>query len=111
MPNKKIAALEQLPPLPDWQGKFPRGKTRWLRVNELPFSRGHVYHLIAQDLLFSVEFRLPGSRRSIRLIDAESLDAYLLKLGQQQRKAKQKPETAERPCAEEAAAKQTKHSG
>jgi len=64
------------------------GKTRWLRVNDLPFSRGHVYHLIAQDLLFSVEVRLPGSGRSVRLIDAESLDKYLLKLGRKQQEAK-----------------------
>src|SRR5215469_394704 len=63
------------------------GKTRWLRVNDLPFSRGHVYRLISEDLLFSVELKLPGSSRSVRLIDAESLDKYLLKLGHAQQQA------------------------
>jgi hypothetical protein len=67
--------------------KFPRGKTRWLRVNELPFSRGYTYRLITDGVLFSVELKLPGSKRSVRLIDANSLDRYLLKLGRKQRKA------------------------
>jgi hypothetical protein len=64
------------------------GKSRWLRVNDCPFSRGHVYRLILEDILFSVELRLPGSRRSVRLIDAESLDRYLLRLGRDQAKKK-----------------------
>ena len=66
------------------------GKTRWLRITDLPFSRGHVYRLLSEDLLFSVEVRLPGSGRAVRLIDAESLDKYLLRLGRQQREAKAK---------------------
>jgi hypothetical protein len=64
--------------------KFRRGKTRWLRVNEMPFSRGYTYQLINEEILFSVELKLPGSKRSVRLIDADSLDRYLLKLGRQQ---------------------------
>jgi len=59
-------------------------KTRWLRPKDLPFSRGHVYRLIAEELLFSVEVRIPGSSRSVRLIDADSLDRFLLKLGREQ---------------------------
>jgi hypothetical protein len=67
--------------------RFRRGKTRWLRVNELPFSRGYTYKLITDGVLFSVELKLPGSRRSVRLIDADSLDRYLLKLGREQQEA------------------------
>jgi hypothetical protein len=59
-------------------------KSRWMRVADLPFSRGHVYRLILEGLLFSVELRLPGSKRPVRLIDGESLDQYLLKLGRDQ---------------------------
>jgi hypothetical protein len=67
--------------------KFRRGRSRWLRVNELPFSRGYTYRLIDDGLLFSVQLKLPGSKRSVRLIDAESLDRYLLKLGREQQEA------------------------
>jgi hypothetical protein len=62
-------------------------KTRWLRVGDLPFSRATVYRMIEEDLLMSVVIRLRGSRRSIRLVDSESLDAYLLSLQKKQRKA------------------------
>jgi hypothetical protein len=91
MSRKKVSVLSELPRLPDWKDKFPRGVTRWLRINQLPFSRSFSYKLISDDLLFSVEFKIPGSNRSIRLVDAESLDRYLLKLGQQQKQAKSKP--------------------
>jgi hypothetical protein len=64
---------------------FSRGKTRWLRPDEMPFSRGYTYKLIDDGVLFSVELKLPGSGRSVRLIDANSLDRYLLKLGREQR--------------------------
>ena len=60
------------------------GKTRWLRPRDLPFSRGHTYRLMAEGFLFSVEVRIPGSKRSCRLIDAQSLDNYLLRLGREQ---------------------------
>jgi hypothetical protein len=72
-------------PKANFHKKFPRGKTRWLRVMDMPFSRSFTYDLIDQGFLFSVELQLPGSRRSIRLIDGESLDSYLLKLGKKQR--------------------------
>jgi hypothetical protein len=67
--------------------KYPRGKSRWLRVGDLPFSHSYTYHLIDQGILFTVELQLPGSRRSVRLIDSESLDKYLLGLGKKQRRS------------------------
>ena len=39
---------------------------------------------MAEGFLFSVEVRIPGSKRSCRLIDAQSLDNYLLRLGREQ---------------------------
>jgi hypothetical protein len=57
-----------------------------LRVNELPFSRGYVYKLIGENVLFSVELKAPGSKRTVRLVDGHSLDRYLLKLGRAQQK-------------------------
>jgi hypothetical protein len=32
-----------------------------------------------------VSLKIPGSKRSVRLIDVESLDRYLLKLGREQK--------------------------
>ena len=72
------------------QKLIPLSKTRWLRPKHLPFSRGHVYRLIAEGLLFSVEVRVPGSSRCVRLIDADSLDRYLLKLGREQQQQRKK---------------------
>ena len=64
------------------------GKSRWLRVKDLPFSRGHTYRLIFEGILQSVELKVPGSRRAVRLIDGLSLDRYLLELGREQRQKK-----------------------
>jgi hypothetical protein len=47
-----------------------------------------VYRLILEGILFSVEMRIPGSSRSVRLVDGESLDHYLLKLGREQQELK-----------------------
>jgi hypothetical protein len=60
-------------------------KTRWLRPKDLPFSRTHTYRLIAEGFLFSVEVRIPGSKRCVRLIDGDSLDRFLLRLGREQK--------------------------
>jgi len=60
-------------------------RTRWLRVSDLPWSRGTTYRLISEDAFLSVIFQLPGSGRRIRLVDAESLDAYFLRLAEKQR--------------------------
>ena len=69
-------------------------KSRWLRVGDLPFSRGHVYRLILEGILFSVEMRIPGSARSVRLIDGERLDHYLLKLGREQQEQREKSKSS-----------------
>ena len=60
-------------------------RTRWLRVGNLPWSRGTTYRLISEDAFLSVILQLPGSGRKIRLVDAESLDAYFLRLAEKQR--------------------------
>jgi len=54
-----------------------KGRARWLRVPEVPFSRSFTYHLIGDGILESVVLKRPGNRKGIRLIDAESLDKYL----------------------------------
>jgi hypothetical protein len=61
-------------------------RTRWLRVGDLPWSRGTTYRLISEDAFLSVILQLPGSGRKIRLVDAESLDAYFLRLAETQRR-------------------------
>jgi hypothetical protein len=63
-------------------------KSRWLRPKDLPFSRAHVYRLIAEGFLFSVEVRIPGSKRCVRLIDGDSLDRFLTQLGREQQNKK-----------------------
>jgi hypothetical protein len=68
------------------RNKRTSGKTRWLRVGELPFSRATTYRMIEEDLLDSISLRLPGSGRTIRLIDGDSLDRYLLSLQKKQRR-------------------------
>jgi hypothetical protein len=73
---------------PQKRTPFHPRKSRWLRPSDLPFSRGHVYRLILEGILFSVELRVPGSSRSVRVIDGESLDRYLLKLGREQQAAR-----------------------
>jgi hypothetical protein len=79
---------------------IPLSKTRWLRPKDLPFSRGHIYRLIAEGFLFSVEVRIPGSSRSVRLIDADSLDRFLLKLGREQQGQRQKAKAVSAACTE-----------
>ena len=71
------------------QRQLPGGKNRWLRPKDLPFSRGHVYRLIFEGILESVELRVPGSKRSVRLIDGLSLDRYLVNLSKEQRSRRQ----------------------
>ena len=80
------------------QELLPGGKSRWLRPKDLPFSRGHTYRLIFEGILESVELRVPGSKRSIRLIDGLSLDRYLVNLGKVQRSSvkQQAPEVCKR---------------
>jgi hypothetical protein len=69
-----------------FQQTDPKGRRRWLRVKELPFSRAVVYQLINDGLLDSCIIRpTPGSKRPIRLIDGDSLDRYLEGLVKAQR--------------------------
>jgi hypothetical protein len=46
----------------------------------MPFSRAVTYKLIDSGLISSVVVSWPGSKRGRRLIDADSLDAYLERL-------------------------------
>jgi hypothetical protein len=46
----------------------------------MPFSRAVTYKLIDAGLISSVVVSWPGSKRGRRLIDGDSLDAYLEKL-------------------------------
>jgi hypothetical protein len=71
-----------------------RNRTRWLRVGDLPWSRGTTYRLIDEDAFVSVVLQLPGSNRRVRLIDSESLDNYFLALAKKQRTARKQQEHA-----------------
>jgi hypothetical protein len=53
---------------------------KWLRMDELPFSRFVADRLIEEDLLFSVVVGAPGTKRGVRLVSADSLDDYLRSL-------------------------------
>jgi hypothetical protein len=64
-----------------------RGRSRWLRMSELPFSRVYGYRLIQAGILSSVLLKPPGSQKGIRLIDSDSLDSYLEKLAVEQKEA------------------------
>ena len=60
-------------------------RRRWLRMTELPFSRVHAYRLIQEGILQSVLLKLPSSKKPIRLVDGDALDAYLEGLAAQQK--------------------------
>jgi hypothetical protein len=64
------------------------GRPRWLRVHELPCSRAFAYDLINSGIVTSVLVQLPGSKRGLRLVDADSLDSYLEALAAQQKTGK-----------------------
>jgi hypothetical protein len=66
-------------------GKCGRG--RWLSIDQCPFSRAYTYRLLNSGLVASVVVTLPGSRRSRRLVDGDSLDQYLETLMAEQRQA------------------------
>lgn len=65
-----------------------RGRGRWLSIDQCPFSRAYTYRLLNSGLVASVVVTLPGSRRSRRLVDGDSLDRYLELLMSQQRAVK-----------------------
>ena len=70
------------------------GRRRWLKVDEMPFSRAITYKLIEAGLISSVVVTWPGSRRGRRLIDGDSLDSYLESLTAKQALAEVKPNEA-----------------
>jgi hypothetical protein len=62
-------------------------RQRWIRVNQLPFSRGYTYKLLAIGALESVLVQSRGSKKGVRLIDGDSLDRYLEGLAAEQKEA------------------------
>lgn len=60
---------------------------RWLRLSQLPFGRTLAVKLIDAGLLDSVLVQSPGSRRGVRLISVESLEAYLKSLSKPRKEA------------------------
>jgi hypothetical protein len=53
------------------------GRRRWLRVNELPWSRAITYSMLHAGVLQSILLTYPGCLKGLRLIDGDSLDRYL----------------------------------
>jgi len=63
---------------------FPDGvpiRSRWLRVQQVldfyPFKRAKLYELLTRGVIRSFALKEQGKTRGIRLIDRDSLDAYL----------------------------------
>jgi hypothetical protein len=67
------------------------GRGRWLSIEDSPFSQAYTYRLLNAGLVASVVVTLPGSRRSRRLIDGDSLDRFLETLMAEQQVAKAVP--------------------
>jgi hypothetical protein len=61
-----------------WQG--------WIRFRQAPFSENFTRKMIDAGVFVSALVCEPGSRRGIRLIQAESIDRYLRQLAEEQRK-------------------------
>jgi len=59
------------------------GRRRWLRVNELPWSRALTYSMLRAGVLQSILLTYPGCVKGLRLIDGDSLDRYLEGLAKQ----------------------------
>ena len=70
------------------------GRRRWLRVDEMSFSRAITYKLIDAELISSVVVTWPGSRRGRCLIDGDSPDLYLESLTAKQALADMKSDMA-----------------
>jgi hypothetical protein len=60
------------------------GRMRWIDVDDVPLGRAVVYKMIRSGQLQSVLVNWPGSKRGRRLIDGDSLDAYLEELSAKQ---------------------------
>jgi hypothetical protein len=67
--------------------KNVRLRPKWLRMKDLLCSRTYGYEFLKTGQVLSVIFRPPGSKKGIRLIDADSFDAYLLKLAAEQKES------------------------
>jgi hypothetical protein len=67
--NKK-ASLSQSAVIRERYGK-------WLRMNELPIGRTLADRLIREGLIISVLVCAPGSKRGVRLVSTDSLEAFL----------------------------------
>ena len=48
------------------------GRRRWLRVNELPWSRALTYSMLRAGILQSILLTYPGCVKGLRLIDGDS---------------------------------------
>jgi len=57
----------------------------WLRMAELPIRRTLADDLCKRGILVSVVVGRPGSKRGVRLVSLESLNAYLMGLANEQR--------------------------
>src|SRR5271165_4031313 len=57
----------------------------WLRMAELPIRRTLADDLCKKGVLLSVLVGRPGSKRGVRLVSLESLNAYLMGLANEQR--------------------------
>jgi hypothetical protein len=87
---RKRTKFPEPPPLPLNPSELLRGgHFGWLRISDMPWSRGTTYRLISDGYLLSVVIQFPGSNRKIRLINGDSLDEYLHGLARKQRASKQ----------------------
>src|ERR1700692_1611756 len=75
------------------QEKLERNRPRWLRMDELPFSKPTAYRLIDRGDIIAVMVHGRKDGKGIRLVDANSLDAYLERLAVEQKGSKWKPAT------------------
>jgi hypothetical protein len=71
--------------------RSPSSRPRWVRPSSklIPWSRVHTYKRIYNGDIVSVLVGDPGKAKKIRLIDLDSVDAYLERLALEQRAAKQ----------------------
>jgi hypothetical protein len=75
---------------------------KWLRIPEAirysGLSRSFLYQLIADGRIKSACIRKKGSVRGVRILSAESIDAFMLKLQEETEQAEQ-PATDYEPAA------------
>jgi hypothetical protein len=64
-----------------YNAKAPSG---WLRMAELPIRRTFADQLCKSGQILSVMVSKPGGKRGVRLVNVESLNAYLMGLAKEQ---------------------------